>query len=271
MNTKLRWINFLRLAQIFAVLIAGFFLTPALRAQPAERTVPSRFLFVFDTSKNMKPRAEAMEKALNVMLATSLSGQLHAGDSIGIWTFGRNLHTGQYPLQYWDPDKAAMVASNLVKFVGAQYYDNASRFEALQPLLDKVVQDSERLTVIIFCDGEGEITGTPFDDAINQIFQDKSAEQKKAREPLVILLRSQLGQYVGCTVALPPQPVNVPQFPPLPAPLPSPKPANRPLPAPVIVGQPLIIIGKNVSNNVPARPTNAPAPSSPRRNVDWRE
>ena len=257
---------------IAAVLLAAIFAIPPLRAQPTEQTVQSRFLFIFDTSKNMKPRVAAVQKYLNTMLATSLRGQLHSGDSMAIWTFGQSLQTKGFPLQTWNADAAASIASNLVKFVRAQHYGKSSRLDALQPTLHRVVQDSERLTVLIFCDGESKISGTPYDAAINQVLKEKSAEQKKAGQPLVILLRSQLGQYVGCTVSLPPQEVNIPGFPPLPLPPPppAPKPTNTPPPAPVVVGQPLIIIGKKppasvpppVTNPAPVVPTNEPAPST---------
>ncbi len=93
--------------------------------------------------------------------------------------------------------------------------------------------------------------------------QEKSAEQKKAHEPLVVLLRSQLGQYVGAAVGLPPQRVNIPPFPPLPLPPPpapvhTPKPTNAPPPAPVVVGKPLIVIGKKPPVITLVPPTNPP-------------
>lgn len=265
---------FFRHARFFAALLAAIILTPGLRAQPTEQTVQNRFLFVFDTARDMKPRIEAVEKALNTTLATSMNGQLHAGDSMAVWTFSHDLRPGDYPLQNWNPDKAVMIASNLTKFAGKQHYAKNTRFEALQPLLNKIVLDSERLTVLIFCDGEAKVSGTPFDSGINQIIGQKLGEQKSAHQPFVIVLRSQLGQYIGCSVGLPPLPLDFPQFPPLPAPPPpppAPKPTHAPPPAPVIVGQPLIIIGtktslpppKAASTNSPTIPNQPPAISSP--------
>ncbi len=234
---------------------------PAVRAQPTEQTVQSRFLFIFDTSKNMKPRLEALQKCLNILLATSLGGQMHAGDSMGVWTFNQALQTKGFPLQNWNPDNAVSIASNMVKFVGAQHYGKSTHFEVLQPSLNRVVQNSERLTVLIFCDGEGKISGTPYDDAINQMLQEKLAEQKNARQPLVIVLRSQLGQFVAANIGLPPQMVSIPGFPPLPLPPPpAPTPTNPPPPAPMIVGQPIIIIGKKPTASVPPPATNPPPP-----------
>jgi hypothetical protein len=247
-----------------AVLLAFVFMIAAVRAQPTEQTVQSRFLFVFDTSKDMKPRFEALQKCLNVLLATSLGGQLHSGDSMGVWTFNQTLQTKGFPLQNWNPENAVGIASNMVKFVGAQHYGKNTHFEVLQPSLNRVVQNSERLTVLIFCDGEGKISGTPYDDAINQILHEKLAEQKNARQPLVIVLRSQLGQFVVANIGLPPQLVSIPGFPPLP--LPPPPPASTPTnppPAPMIVGQPLIIIGKKPPASVPLPATNPPPVVAP--------
>ena len=216
---------------IFAVLLAGIFLVPAVRAQPAVRNVDNRFLLIFDTSSDMKRRLPAVQKALNDILAASTNGQLHSGDSIGVWTFDQDLHTGQFPLQHWKPDNAAMIASNITAFVGKQRYSKKTSFDALLPLLNQVVQGSERLTVLIFCDGKGEIHGTPYDVGINQIFQQRQSERQKARLPIVIGLRSQRGQYVGCMVSFPPQPVSLPAFPPLPEAVPAPpKVTNAPAP-----------------------------------------
>jgi len=252
---------------VIAALLAGMILLPGLRAQPTEQTVQNRFLFVFDTSHDMKSRGEAVEKTLNTLLATSLNGQLHAGDSMAVWTFGQDLRPADYPLQTWNPDNAVMIASNLVKFLGNQHYGKATRFEALQPLLNRVVQNSERLTVLIFCDGEAKFSGTPFDDGINQIFDQKRSDQKKAGQPVIIVLRSQLGQYVGCSMGLPPLPLNYPQFPPLPLPPPPPAPkvTNAPPPAPVVVTPPLIIIGTKTDSRPPPKlvPTNLPAMTNP--------
>ncbi len=244
---------------IFAVLLAGIFLAPALRAQPAAPNVDSRFLLVFDTSSAMKRRVPAVQKALHEILAAVTNGPLHSGDTIGVWTFDQELHKGQFPLQRWEPDNAGMIASNITVFVGKQRYTKTTRFDALLPLLNQVVKGSERLTVLIFCDGQGEIHDTPYDPGINQIFQQRQSERQKERLPVVIGLRSQLGRYIGCMVSFPPQPVSLPQFPPLPPPPapPAPTPPERPVAVPS-----LIIVGTTITNSVPP-PALKPALTNP--------
>jgi hypothetical protein len=254
---------FLRLAPTAIALCAGFFLIPAGRAQPAPPTGGERYLFIFDTSADMKKRLRAVQTEVDTLLSTGLGGQLRPGDTIGVWAFDQDLRAGQFPLQRWRPEDAVAIASSINQFVGRQHYANHTRFNALQPELNQVIRDSERLTVLIFCDGEDEIHWTPYDTGINQIFKQRLAEQKRASQPFVLVLRTQLGQYAGSTMNFPPGMVSVPEFPPLPAPPAPPVVVKAPPPAPVVklppIGPPLIIVGTNVETNWPPMPAPPPA------------
>ena len=246
-----------------AVLLAGVLMIPTLLAQPAQK-VDNRFLLIFDTSSDMKQRLPAVQQALDTLLAAGGNRQLHSGDSIGVWTFDQNLHKGQFPLQYWKPEVAPAIASNITKFVKKQHYVNKTGFDALQPSLNQVVQGSERLTVLIFCDGQGEIHGTPYDTGIIQVFQQRQKERSKGRLPIVIGLRSQHGEYVGCMVSFPPEPVSLPEFPPLPeVPHATLVTNTPPPPSPPRSIPPLIIIGTPQPKPVPINPTPIIATSPP--------
>jgi hypothetical protein len=260
MNSQKKSNQLVRAGRMVAVLFVGIFLAASARAQ----TAPERFLFVFDTSTAMKKKLPAVDKAIDTMLALSLGGQLNSGDDLGVWTFDHELRTGEFPLQTWSPENAAKFASNLKAFLGKQYFAKDTSFDALQPRLNQIVRNSERLTVLIFCDGQNEISWTPYDSGINQMFQQRMAERKKSRQPFVLVLRSQRGEYTGCTVAFPPDVINLPDFPPLPAPTPPPAPAPviAPVVAPVVPTPPLIIIGTKVGTNLPP-PEPKPAPVTP--------
>ena len=245
---------------IFAVLLAGIFLVPAGRAQPAAPNVNSRFLLIFDTSSDMKRRLPAVQKALNDMLAASTNGPLHSGDSLGVWTFDQDLRAGQFPLQHWEPDNAATIASNINAFVGNQRYAKTTSFDALLPPLNQIVERFRAVDGADFLRRQGEIHGTPYDVGINQIFQQRQSEREKARLPIVIGLRSQRGQYTGCMVSFPPQPVSLPEFPPLPEAVLR-RPWLRPRPAPRSSAPPLIIVGTTITNHVPpSAPKPPPVP-----------
>ena len=227
---------------------------------PAQPTQPQRWLLVFDLSSAMKQRLPATEAVLKNFLATSAGGRLQAGDYIGVWTYDKKLHTGQCPLIEWDPMEAALDRTNLVSFLRSRKFSGSSRLATLQPALSEVVSSSERLTIIIFCDGQSEISSTPYDHGINQNFLAGRAERKKSRQPFVVLMRTLSGKSIGCTVNYPPGAINIPLFlaPAAPTNLPPPVPLSAPVKPPVI--QDLIIIGTNVSTST-SELTNLPLPA----------
>jgi hypothetical protein len=222
---------------------------------PAQSAPEERWLLVFDTSWAMKKRLPAVETAVKSFFATNATGQLRPGASVGVWTFGQQLRTGQFPLVVWTPGSAAGATSNLVAFIRKQHYSGTTSFAALQPLLGRIITGSERLTVVIFCDGLDEITWTPYNDAINAAFRQGRNERSKARQPFVLVLRTQRGQFTGSAVNLPPAGLNLPPFPPLPEPV-KPVPPVAPPPVHVVakppppVVPPLIIIGTKASTNL---------------------
>ena len=42
----------------------------------------------------MKKRLPAVQRAFDTLLASNMRGQLQTGDSIGVWTFDREVRTG---------------------------------------------------------------------------------------------------------------------------------------------------------------------------------
>lgn len=251
-----------RIARMSLAPLAAIFFVPQVHAQD----IQNRFLFIFETSQDMKSRLKNEQLEINELLATSMAGQLHDGDSIGVWTFDQTLHAGQFPLVTWVPENARQVAENLNKFIRRQHYSGTGNLAALQPVLNEVVQNSPRLTVIIFCDGENKLTWTQYSDGINQLFKERQDELKRARQPFILLLRLQLGQYVGCTVNFPPGMLNFPDFPPFPLP-PQPKPAPPPAPLPPPrTAPPLIIVGTNIMSQefVPGPAPSGLPPAKPK-------
>ena len=250
--------------RIIVIFGAGMLLTSTLPAQPAMSGVDSRFLLIFDTSSAMKARVPATQYAVEHLFFSMMNGQLQSGDTIGVWTFDRTLRKGDFPLQGWLPQNAAMIASSITNFVRLQRYSKSTRFDVLMPEVNGLVQNSERLTVLIFCDGNGAIKGTPYDNAINSIFKQNESALKKADQTFIVVLRAQFGQYTGYTVNSSAIGVNFPDFPPLPqppqpiAPAKTNLPPPPPPPAPVVTAPPLVIVGTNVVTHLlPAIPATS--------------
>ncbi len=246
---------------------------------PAQPTSPQRWLFIFDLSSTMKKRLPATEEVLKNFFATSAEGRLQNGDNIGVWTYDQKTHGGQFPLAVWNPTTAMTLPTNLIAFLQSRPYTMSSQLASLQPALTGVITNSERLTIVIFCDGESDLTATPYDTGINQSFLDGRAERKKNSQPFVVLIRTLSGKYIGCTVNFPPGAINIPLFlqpaPPPNLPPPVVSVPVKPTPPPVVPD--LVIVGTHVnpatnsapeialpaSNAVslaPPKPIAAPAP-----------
>ncbi|MGH8024553.1 MAG: hypothetical protein ACRED1_13275, partial [Limisphaerales bacterium] len=182
------------------------------------------------------------------------------GDTVGVWTFNRELHLGQFPLQEWTGNTVTHLPPQIMAFLKKQRYAKDTRFEALVPTLNEVVRNSPRLTAIIFCDGNGQVQGIPGASAINDSFKQHRRQMQKARVPFVIVLQSEFGRYVGCTISSA-NSITMPHFPETPAPPARPvvPPAKvlPPAPPPPAV-PPIIIIGTNTGTNL--TPTSSPPP-----------
>ncbi|MGA2869847.1 MAG: hypothetical protein ABSF34_11900 [Verrucomicrobiota bacterium] len=236
-----------------AAALAALVLFSHASAQTAAPEQPQRWLLIFDTASTMKKFVPATTAELQNLFFGSISGQVRVGDSVGVWTFGKKLYAGEYPQLTWMPGQAAADAASLTIFLKNQHYVDKTTYAALHPVLDKVIAHSQRLTVIIFCDGRDNLTLTPYDKEINQTFREIKAVQKDLKVPFVLVVRTQEGQFVGATVNMPPGSLDLPPFPLLPQPVETvpANPAQTPVnaPPPVVPAPSLIIVGTNVLTN----------------------
>ena len=186
MNSQNHLNRFVRCGRLIAALSAGLVLDfRRAGATGRGQRVDSRYLLIFDTSSAMKKRLPSTQYAVERLFLSMMNGQLEPGDSIGVWAFDRKLRAGDFPLQHWMPQNAAMIASDVTNFVKRQSYARSTHFDVVAPDVTGLVRNSERLTVLIFCDGGGEIEGTPYDDTINAIFKQHQSElERLARRSL---------------------------------------------------------------------------------------
>jgi hypothetical protein len=73
----------------FAVTLTVALATIVLVSHVSAQTVvePRRWLLVFDTSVTMKNWLPATTTEAEDLFISSMGGQLHEGDSVGVWTF----------------------------------------------------------------------------------------------------------------------------------------------------------------------------------------
>lgn len=173
----------------------------------------NRFLIIIESSRAMRGQKDAVGKALEQILASRANGQLHRGDTLGVWTFNEDIYTGRFPLQVWSLEGERAITGGILEFVKGQPYEKNGRFDNALAGMHEVMKISDLITVIIFSTGAETMRGTPFDKEINTAYQQHLAEGQKERTPMVTVLQAQRGRIINYTVNALPWPVVVPELP----------------------------------------------------------
>jgi hypothetical protein len=176
----------------------------------------NRFLFIVETSKAMRRNLDATRTCVEASLIRSISGQIRAGDTIGVWTFDSELHTGVFPMQRWSPEARAYLAETTSAFLKQQRCRGKASLSEVLPEMFNVIENSDVITVLLFSEGSQPMQGTPFDDTINQIYEQHRSELKDANVPFVTVLQARGGKIVKCTIDSAASPVSISALPPLP-------------------------------------------------------
>jgi hypothetical protein len=203
-------------ALILGIWVLGFLSPGQLWAEavPASGLVSSnRYLLVVDISRSMQRRSDATLRAVQDLVSSGMRGQFQRGDTLGVWTFNAELYTGRFPLQHWMPEKKVDVTAATLTFLREQKYEKQSSFEQLLPALDRLVKQSDFITIILISDGREEVAGTPFDKRINDFYRLWRDEQQRALMPFATIFRARAGRITDFSVNPAPWPVEMPPLP----------------------------------------------------------
>jgi hypothetical protein len=258
------------LLRAIAPLISALFFTvgsaQGISAQTNTAQSPTnRWLLIVQTSSSMKGRAEAVQQIAGSLLWSGMNGQMRSNDNVGLWTFNKELYTGFFPMQVWTPGSRQNIASGVFEFLKEQKYGRSGHFDVFFPDMERIIKNSEFITVVVISDGYEDIHYTPFDDKINTVYKKWQKRQEKAHIPFVTVLRAQHGQLTDYAVAMPPWSLDLPPLPPELS-----KPAEikivqnappQPPPQPP-VGLPLIVSGKKSEPTPSLNPSELSAPSN---------
>jgi hypothetical protein len=188
-----------------------------------------------------------LRQAVFDLIYYGVGGQMHDGDTFGIWTYNDQPHTGQFPMQIWNTNDAVALATVATKFIQSQEYDGQSVPMLALAKVGSIVRNVKDVNVIFINDGSVSSRGTPFDSAINSAYNARARARKEAKQPFLTTFIAREGGITNALVALPGEPIAVPPVSPRPALAAQPKPTT---------------IKTNVGTNTLARAvTNRPAPT----------
>lgn len=224
---------------------------------------PRRLLVIFETSKVMKDNLRDTEDTLAKLFSTNLKNELHPYDDVAIWTVNDAIHAEESLIDSWEPEEAAIYTGKVCEFLNKQKFSKHASLAPIEPALSRIVKNSEHLTVLIFCDTESHIAGTPYDNGINSIIANTAATLNGKQMSLIIVLRSYKGQYMGSSVNLSAD-LRIPKFPAPPKRTPTVNqntagPVARAMERPAASLPPMIIVGTEAGTNLSLL-TNTPPP-----------
>jgi hypothetical protein len=200
------WAATLLAAAISSTLPAQTNVTPS-TAQPV-----NRFLFIVETSRAMQPRAHGVFDAIKQALNSSLNGQIHQGDLVGIWTFNEVLYQELFPTQIWSQPTQLAFAVRLPTFSDPELYQKRARLDKVVPEMLKVMADNENITIILVTTGDGAMEGPPFSAKINAAWKEWRDELEGIQMPLQTVLRARNGQPTDWSFTPAPRPIELPKL-----------------------------------------------------------
>jgi len=170
-----------------------------------------RFLFIVETSTAMLSFEHGGRQAVFDLIYSGLAGQMQAGDTVGIWTFGKDLHAGVFPMQVWNPEQNLQLASLIGLFLKNQHQDDQTHFERVVPALLSLIKSVKDLNVLLVSGGGATWQGTGFVQEINRAYQSKLTESRSALQPVITTLTIRGGEVAGWSVTLPGEPISFPK------------------------------------------------------------
>ena len=185
---------------------------------PAVSTLPSgeKFLFIVDTSESMDRLEHEGRQALFDLIHSGIYDHMKSGDTFGVWTFDKSLHTGEYPMQTWIPTNKLAVASSATQYVKTKDYMGSSSMELAIVKALEVIKIVKDVNIFIISDEKARMKGTAFDNVVNKVYRKRDNELRTTKKPFVTTLLARNGELVsaevhlaGEIITLPPPPIPV--------------------------------------------------------------
>jgi hypothetical protein len=203
----------LALSVTIAATLLAIVLSPTLFAQtnvgPSTERSVNRYLFIVETSRAMQPRARGVFDAIKHALDSSLNGQIHQGDLVGIWTFNEVVYQELFPTQVWSQPTQLAFAVRLPTFADPELYQRRARLDKVVPEMLKVIAGSDNVTTILISTGDGVMQGTPFDTQINSAWKEWYDELEGIHMPLQTVIRASAGQPIDWFTTPAPRPIDL--------------------------------------------------------------
>jgi len=135
------------------------------------------------------------------LILGGINQHIQTGDSFGLWTFAELVNKNAYGPKMWVAEERMQHANRAFRAVHDAKFSRTAGMERVVAGIKQAAKESGALTVFLVTDGSAPLNGTPFDAAINGIFQKHAPALRKARRPFVVTMTAEDGELVAHAVS----------------------------------------------------------------------
>jgi hypothetical protein len=143
-----------------------------------------------------------IQEAVLGLLKSGMQRQARDGDTLGIWTYDDQLHTG-FPMLVWSNQNQSAIIQTVSNYLTEARYQTRPRLEKVLPAARRLVEQSRVITLIFVFDGSETLEGTGFDQDINDLHQEFGRQMRADNIPFVTALAARDGKVFDYRVRTP--------------------------------------------------------------------
>jgi hypothetical protein len=205
----------MRTLSLSTALLLLFVSAAELRPAPADGgpSMPSyRYLFLVDTSFSMRRQRQAVVSAMQEMVRGGFQWKVQPGETFGIWTFNEKVDTTSFTPQTWSSGGNEQMARLTANHMARQRFDKKPNWETAMNKVAEAIEHSDLLTLFILTDGQGPISGTPLDEALNALYKQHGRELQRLRRPFITTFMLVEGDILAWAVGAAGEPIEILDF-----------------------------------------------------------
>lgn len=188
-------------------LMAGL---PVVGQQEASAPPAYRYLFIVDLSRELANEAAAVKRTVFEMIRSGFDGQARPGDLCGIWTLTDTVNTQHSPPVAWRAELRQSFADHALRFLNAQRWRGAARYDLALAALTNAVRRSPVLTAFIFTARPFSVPDAPFSASLDAFYRRVAADPQLAQRAFATVLTSREGSFLSAEVSFVGDPIRVP-------------------------------------------------------------
>jgi hypothetical protein len=213
----------------------------------------------------MKRLDQAGRQVVSDLVHSGIEGRMQPGDTFGVWTFGKEVKGGVFPMQTWRPDYTVDLAGKVGQFLKQNSSGRKSEIATVLTNAESLARAVKDVDILVITSAAATFKAEEAWGVLHQSWNSRFEEARKNNKAIIITLAARSGTIRQATVSLQGERLQLAAPPErkVPQQVTSSK-AAAPEPPPRVMREPIIIRGTGRSKPIDEVPTKfAPPPPAP--------